>query len=126
MNKDPRPLDAFNLEGTHYFQQGRKCNKPACHCASGRPEDLHGPYWFQRDSSGKVTYIGRELPDVVVKTREEYNRLWVRMQRFKRELQEQVDAVQKLIDRDTLTADERVILKNLGLEEALLPFRTGE
>ena len=80
-------MNRFELEGKIYYQQGRKCGRKTCACATGGP--LHGPYWYSREhAGGKVDYIGRELPEAVEKAREARVRLFVRMGWMRRDREE--------------------------------------
>jgi hypothetical protein len=47
------------LNGTSYYKQTRKCGKDGCHCEFGKE---HGPYWYARGATGRIRYIGVELP----------------------------------------------------------------
>lgn len=47
----------------------KRCGKPTCRCASGRDEDLHGPYHYRywRDDAGRLrkAYVRQaDLPTV--------------------------------------------------------------
>lgn len=114
-------MDSFSLEGITYFQQGRKCNKPGCACASGA---LHGPYWFTRDTSGKVKYLGKSLPKDVEDTRLVRDSMTSTMQSEIDELQTKIAAVRRLMAGHALTHDDYLIVKDLGFGDALLSGRT--
>ncbi len=44
------------LPGTLYARL-KPCGKPNCRCASGEPEDLHGPYWeWNRREGGRLVH----------------------------------------------------------------------
>ena len=44
------------LPGTLYARL-KPCGKPNCRCASGEPEDLHGPYWeWNRRQGGRLVH----------------------------------------------------------------------
>lgn len=113
-------MDSFQLEGTTYFQQGRKCNKPGCSCESGA---LHGPYWFTRDTRGKITYLGKTLPKDVEDTREIRDHMTPAMQSEVNQLQLTIAAVRRLMLGHQLTGDDYMIVKNLGYGDALLSGR---
>lgn len=111
-------MDHFDLEGVTYYQQGRKCNKPDCPCAAGA---LHGPYWFSRDkTSGKVTYIGRTLPEGIEKTRQAHEELLPAMRGELEEFTAKVDALTRLMHHEALSDDDYLIIRDLGFENALL------
>ncbi len=110
--------DRFFLEGANYYQQGRKCGKPACKCATG---ELHGPYWYARDiDNGQVKYLGRELPAEVLTAREAFNRLLPEISRRRRELLKQYDALGRLAKGEKLWSEDRAIISLLGFSEALV------
>lgn len=111
-------LDRFELEGTTYYQQRRKCGKASCKCAQGR---LHGPYWYSRDqSSGDVAYIGKELPANVEAARAAHDVMLPAMVQERRRLLEQVDALGRLIGHKALRDGDRAIVAALGFEACLL------
>lgn len=113
-------MDSFSIEGVTYFQQGRKCNKPGCACASGL---LHGPYWFTRDHTDKVTYLGKNLPKDVEDTREARDHMATAMQSEIDELNLKIAAVRRLMMGHALTHDDYLIVKALGFGDALLSSR---
>lgn len=111
-------MDRFELEGITYYQQGRTCGKDNCRCATG---DLHGPYWFARDrTTGEVDYIGKHLPPEVATARLNHEYLFAEMVEKRRELITQADALARLIRNEPLTQEDREIIENLGLGEALV------
>lgn len=111
-------LDRFTLEGQSYFQQGRKCGRPGCHCQQGQ---LHGPYWYVRDLvSGQVRYLGKELPAELARARAAHQRLQDEMVRCRRALLDQARAVEHLLQCVALTPVERDILIGLQFEAALV------
>lgn len=111
-------MDRFNLEGHVYYQQGRKCGRPDCKCQRG---ELHGPYWYTRDDTGHVCYIGRELPSAIAAARSAHDRLLPVMERERRRLTTLLDAVHRLLRYDPLSAADRSALESLGLGAALVP-----
>lgn len=46
-------------------QKLQRCGDESCKCASGRDDDMHGPYWWRvtrnRDGSQNWEYIGKEV-----------------------------------------------------------------
>lgn len=50
MNKNKKPLPKMTpgeaLPGA-VIAERKRCGKPNCRCASGNPEDLHGPYYYR-------------------------------------------------------------------------------
>ena len=110
--------DRFELEGVTYYRQGRKCGKAACKCAGG---ELHGPYWYSRDQvSGKVQYIGKELPHEITATRFAHDTLFPEMMATRRRLAEQFDAMARLIRNARLSLEDRAIIDDLGFGPALV------
>lgn len=111
-------MDTFTLEGTRYYQQGRKCGKPGCHCRSGK---LHGPYWYARPADGgKVRYIGKALPECLDRTRQAHDRLLSRMVSEKHCALRQYKALARLSRNETLHDGDREILGALGFGDALV------
>jgi hypothetical protein len=112
-------MDRFILQGTIYYQQGRQCGRANCKCASGRDEDLHGPYWYKH-SRGKVTYLGKELPAAVAEVRAAHERLLAQMSHKRLELLGQADALERLMHNEPLEDGDGAILEQLGFGAALL------
>lgn len=111
-------LDRFELEGTTYYQQYRKCGKSGCKCNNGEP---HGPYWFARDqTSGKVSYIGKNLPPEVTTARLNHDYRLTEMVKKRRELITQADALARLIRNAPLKPEDRGIVEELGFGDALV------
>ena len=110
--------ERFVLEGLSYYQQGRKCGKPGCKCAQGQ---LHGPYWYARDlDNGQVRYLGRELPAQVLAARLAFDRMLPEMNRRRRELLGQYDALGRLMKGEKLWNGDTAIINLLGFSEALV------
>jgi len=121
-------LDRFALEGQTYYQQGRKCGRATCKCQQG---DLHGPYWYTRNTdSGKVAYIGKDLPPAITTARAAHDRLLSAMVKERRRLASMFDAVSRLIRNDPLSDADRRAIEALGLGAALVstggPARTQD
>lgn len=111
-------LDRFTLEGQAYYQQGRKCGREGCKCQQG---DLHGPYWYTRNTdSGKVAYIGKDLPPAIAGARYAHDLLLPDMVRERRRLAGLFDAVSRLIRNDPLSDADRRAVESLGLGVALV------
>lgn len=110
-------MDRFELEGTAYYQQGRKCGKPACHCRDG---ELHGPYWWARPPIGKVRYIGKELPNEIARARRARDRLGPEIARERRDLQHQVEVLRRLLENRALIGDDQATIRALGFGDALV------
>ena len=111
--------DRFELEGTTYYQQGRKCGKPGCHCQNGGA--LHGPYWYSRNEHGRRGYVGRELPEHIARAREVHARRLGDMQAERARLRRELDAVSKLTRKEGLSDGDRSILVALGFGDCLVP-----
>jgi hypothetical protein len=116
--------ERFELQGTVYYRQGRKCGKPGCRCTTG---DLHGPYWWRRDHAGKVTYLGTRLPPDVAAARANHDTLLPTMEAKRRELVRQADdllrqagALARLIDNRLLDPGDVRIVEALGFDAALV------
>ncbi len=116
-------MDRFTLEGTTYFQQGRKCGRASCKCQTG---ELHGPYWYARDHIGRVTYIGKDLPANVQKARANYDNLRGAMYHTREHLRQALAALIRLMDGEPLQDTDRVTLCALGFEEVLLVLPGGQ
>ncbi len=112
-------MDRFTLQGTIYYQQGRCCGRPGCKCASGRDEDLHGPYWYKH-AGGTVTYIGRELPADVARVRAAHQKMLTSMCHMQAELLDRADALGRLIRNEPLQDGDRALLERLGFGAAIL------
>lgn len=111
-------MDRFELEGVTYYQQGRKCSKPGCKCSDGK---LHGPYWYSRNhTTGKVKYLGRELPEALGAARAAHDTLLPDMSTDRRALIRQADALARLIRNRPLIEGDRDIITALGYEAALV------
>lgn len=111
-------LDRFTLEGQTYYQQGRKCGREGCKCQQG---DLHGPYWYTRNTdSGKVAYIGKDLPPAIAGARYAHDLLLPDMVRERRRLASLFDAVSRLLRNDPLSDADRRAIEALGLGAALV------
>lgn len=111
-------MDRFELEGQTYYQQGRKCGKPSCKCAQGQ---LHGPYWYRRDQiSGKVRYIGRDLPAEIAAAPAAHDNMLSMMVQERRRLINQADALARLIGNKPLRDGDRVTVTALGFGACLV------
>ena len=110
--------ETFDLEGVAYYAEGRKCGKAGCRCQEG---DLHGPYWYKRDQvDGKVTYLGKTLPDQVAQARQN---LWTFEPAIKTtglRLAAQAEALRRLQTRQHLTAEDRAAIRDLGFGACLV------
>ena len=112
-------MDRFELEGVTYYQQRRKCGKATCQvCQVGQG---HGPYWYSRNQgSGRVAYIGRELPHEVAEARRYHDTLLGAMVAERRRLLALVDALSRLIGNKPLKPGDREALAGLGYGAALV------
>lgn len=112
-------MGRFELEGIVYYQQTRKCGKKSCRCANGGP--LHGPYWYTRDIlSGRVEYLGKELPPVIVAVKKAHEFMLPMMTVRLRKLKAQADALEWLRRNAHLTANDKVRLIAMGFGDALV------
>ena len=111
-------MQRFTLEGVTYYQQTRTCNKATCRCRHGEP---HGPYWYQRDTHGRIQYLGRTLPTTIEQVRVARERLLGSIRARHRELQREAAALGQLLDAAPLDDDTRAIIERLGFITALLP-----
>jgi len=110
--------ERFELEGVTYYQQGRKCGKAGCRCTQGK---LHGPYWYAREqASGKVQYLGKELPAPVASARQWHEVLLSEMLRRRREFTEKARVLARLIGHTPLSEADRAVIVELGLGDALV------
>lgn len=112
--------DRFVLEGITYFQQGRTCGHTECKCHQG---ELHGPYWYSRDNDnggGAVKYIGKELPQNIIRAREAKKRLGEDVHMIIEELQDRQLALLRLLNNSKLSDQDRLIIEDSGFGEALV------
>ncbi|MEM8549672.1 MAG: DUF6788 family protein [Verrucomicrobiota bacterium] len=61
-SENPLPKTPAELPGT-VCEQWKRCGKPACRCASGHPEELHGPYFYRFWREGgrlRKAYVPRD------------------------------------------------------------------
>lgn len=111
------------VEGITYYSEHRKCGRPGCKCAAG---ELHGPYWYARDAGGKITYIGKTLPNDIyaAHTRLAYARRDIEDAR--RRLLDQAEALRALSICDSLTKRQRATIEDLGFGYCLVvPVEAG-
>lgn len=120
----PMSTERFELEGQVYYQQGRRCGKPHCHCAEG---ELHGPYWYRRDSgTGKVAYLGRQLPSEVQAARAARDRMWVEVRMVLDAQRKRADALARLLESQPLSARDREVIQDLGFGSCLVEEESGD
>lgn len=107
----------LTVEGITYYCEHRKCGRPGCKCAAG---DLHGPYWYARGADGKITYIGKTLPNDIyaAHTRLTYARRDIEDER--RRLLDQAEALRALSICDSLTNRQRATIEDLGFGYCLV------
>ena len=110
--------ETFDLEGVTYYAEGRKCGKAGCRCQSG---DLHGPYYYRRDqATGKVTYLGKVLPNQVDEARRRLAYFSRDLEVARRRLLAQAEALGRLYHRRPLTAEDRAAIRDLGFGACLV------
>ena len=110
-------VDRFTLEGTTYYQQGRKCSKAGCHCMNGGA--LHGPYWYARNEHGRRRYVGRDLPEHIAGTRAAHDQRLSDMVEERLRLAGEMDAITRLLRNDPLRDGDREIVTALGFGDCL-------
>lgn len=112
--------DSFSLDGWTYYYQTRKCGKDGCKCAAGAP---HGPYWYRRNRrSGDVEYVGKELPDGVGEAHFALSTQRAEIMATRRQLLDQAQALERLINGDALTLAEKAIVHELGFGNCLVHY----
>ena len=117
--------ETFDLEGIAYYAEGRKCGKAVCRCQTG---DLHGPYWYRRDqSTGKVAYLGKALPDQVVEARQRLAWYSRDIETARHRLVAQAEALGRLAYHRPLTLEDRAAIQDLGFGMCLVsePLSAG-
>ena len=122
-------MNRFELQGIVYYQQGRKCGKPDCACAS---RELHGPYWYSRDVAyNKVSYLGKELPGDVAKARMALTKSQARIKAKIAEitdkviqLEKQENALKLLSAGMALSSSHKAIIQKFGFRSCLVPGDT--
>jgi uncharacterized protein DUF6788 len=128
IDREASQVQRFELDGNTYYQQTRSCNTPRCKCHSGQ---RHGPYWWCRDSSGHVKYLGLRLPEELAEARARRDQLLPSMASCEQELRaqaakllRQAEALERVrTNRAPQPGDEKIIA-DLGFSEALV--RAGE
>ena len=82
-----RPEEGELLGSLH--AEKKRCGKENCRCASGREEDLHGPYYYRRWRDEEGTQGKEYVP------RPEVEEVWARIEkrhrRLKREREDQAE-----------------------------------
>lgn len=110
--------DSFSLDGWSYYAQPRKCGKSGCKCAHG---ELHGPYWYRRNrQSGKVEYVGKELPDGVGEAYLALSTQRAEIMATRRRLLDQAQILEQLLTGEALTLAEKAIVNELGYGNCLV------
>ena len=56
--------DQIKVNGVSYRQRSNICGKPDCKCMRGQK---HGPYWYAYSDNGAAKYVGKKLPEHVLK-----------------------------------------------------------
>jgi len=56
--------DQIKVNGVSYHQRTNVCGNPDCKCMRGQK---HGPYWYASSDNGSATYVGKNLPEHVLK-----------------------------------------------------------
>lgn len=108
--------ERFDLQGTTYYQQGRKCSKPTCQCAGG---ELHGPYWYSR-TDGRVKHIGKKLPKNVTEAKDIFDGRLIMMAQERHSLLRQAEILGRLIKRQALQPGDRDALVVMGYKDCLV------
>ena len=120
--------DQFFLNGKTYQLRFRKCGKDPCKCKNG---ERHGPYWYASGDYGGLKYIGKSLPNDVIKVLELIETEKVKLLEIKEKAQQRgreayaaySQAVEEQRAIDALMtgshADKRT-LKNLGLDRYII------
>ncbi len=109
--------DRFELEGSTYYQQGRKCGREGCHCQDG--EKLHGPYWYRRNEHGRVKYLGVELPEYLTRARDALTKQRASINAKRRELLSQAAALGRLVSSEALQGGDPDIIARFGFAQCL-------
>ena len=114
-------MQRFILQGSTYYTQYRKCGKPACTTCSGRGTRGHGPYWYRRDRpTGKVHYIGKNLPEGIAATHAARRQLRPRAAAIGATLRTQQSALRSFIGGEHLTDQDIKILTAFDLQDGIL------
>jgi hypothetical protein len=80
-----RPEDGELLGSLH--EERKRCGKENCRCASGREEDLHGPYFYRRWRDEE----GNQHKEYVPRSDVEEVRTRIQKRRLKRERKERAE-----------------------------------
>lgn len=110
------------VEGITYYSEHRKCSRPGCKCAAG---ELHGPYWYARDAGGKITYIGKTLPEDIEAAHQRLAYARRDIEDARRRLLDQAEALRALSICDSLTKRQRATIEDLGFGYCLVAVEAG-
>lgn len=117
--------DSFVLQGDTYYAEERTCGKPDCKCADG---ELHGPYWYRRNQMGIVKYIGKTLPDELLRIRATRAQMGTAIEEELKRVADEIghlrlihDALYRLKYNQTLNNDQRQVIERIGFGDCLVP-----
>lgn len=116
--------DSFVLQGNTYYAEERTCGKPDCKCANG---ELHGPYWYRRNDMGIVKYIGKTLPDELLRIRAKRAEMDAAIKVRREKVDDEIshlrlihDALNRLHHNQSLNNDQRKIIEWMGFGDCLV------
>lgn len=117
--------DSFVLQGDTYYAEERTCGKPDCKCADG---ELHGPYWYRRNQMGIVKYIGKTLPDELLRIRASRAQMEAAIKERQEAVADEIghlrlihDALYRLHYNQSLNNVQRQIIERMGFGDCLVP-----
>ncbi len=114
----PSGYTRFEMDGFIYYQQGRKCGKKNCQCASGK---LHGPYWYRRSTkSGRVHYVGKNLELGIVRAFEARLKNEEKIIEKRLKMIDEYEALGRLLAGESLSASDCKIICDFGLKRCLV------
>lgn len=106
-------MNDITIDGKHYYQSYRACNRPLCSCRNGGPK--HGPYWYCYDrNTARTSYVGKTLPPDVADLaaqihdlRHDIAILIEEQEMIAAQAQANADALRHLVTGQTLTNDAK-------------------
>ena len=117
--------ERFEIDGWVWYEQGRRCGKGSCKVCGDGGAGLHGPYWYRREvDSGRVVYVGKELPEEAARARGALAGRAADMRLMAAALERQARVLGRAAAGFALAPAERMVVEGLGFGVVLV--RWGE